>query len=96
MIVNGRYHYICIVPEKWNLYERKSLELLILKSMRDHFRKAGEIRGAVTTIGKTTTKTEYWNLKLWLKKVSDRGTYPDSESYFWMLLDWRAHPDEVG
>nr|ACE75430.1 hypothetical protein GIP_L8_0440 [Glyptapanteles indiensis] len=95
MMVNGKYHYICIVPQEWNLYARDDLELYIFKSLRDYFTKNGKINGSVTTIGEITTKTENWNLKLWLKKVSDRKTYPDSESYFWMLLDWRPCPDEI-
>ncbi|CAD6243593.1 GSCOCT00014196001.2-RA-CDS [Cotesia congregata] len=62
--------------------------------MRNHFNKHGEVKGAEITIGETTTKTDYWNLKLWLKRTSDM-TYPDSKGYFWMLLDWRSRPDPV-
>lgn len=68
---------------------------MIYKSLRKHHEFYGEIRGAVTTIGMTTTKTEYWNLKLWLREESDRRTYPSSESYFWMLMDWTPGSEEV-
>lgn len=94
MMVNGRYHYICIVPIEWQIYSKDDLEIFIYKCMRNHFNKHGEIRGTEITIGETTIKTEYWNLKLWLKRTSDRN-YSKPEGYFWMLLDWRSRPDPV-
>lgn len=95
MFVNGKYHYICIVPQEWGIYVREDLELMIYRSLRYHFNRNGQIKNAVTTINNITAKTEYWNLKLWMKKMSDKSIYPDSNKYFWMLLDWRASPDKV-
>ncbi|KAG6558494.1 orph-D5 [Microplitis demolitor] len=45
MLVNGKYHYICIVPQEWSEYHRSDLEKVLLKSTKNHFYLNGEIKG---------------------------------------------------
>lgn len=88
MLVNGKYHYICIVPQEWSEYHRSDLEKVLLKSTKNHFYLNGEIKGTVIKIKNVTIKVEYYNLKLWMKKIGDKSNYPDGKKYFWMLMDW--------
>nr|AOH69079.1 hypothetical protein A6F54_3 [Microplitis mediator bracovirus] len=87
MMVDGKYHYICIVPQEWKKYRRSDLEKLLFKRTRKHFHLKGQIKGAVIKIKKVTTKVKYYNLKLWMKKIRDKSNYPD-EKYFWTLMHW--------
>ncbi|AAW51799.1 hypothetical protein 3 [Bracoviriform demolitoris] len=87
MILNGKYHYICIAPREWEEYSSKNLKQLIVDSCKSHRQQTTCIHGAVTNIAGVSTKLEYYDLKLWMKKQGDNSAYPDQKDYFRMLLD---------
>lgn len=76
----------CLVPYEWHNYYRSSIIEVILKKDITCDLISNKVTGIGINVNSVTAHLHYWCDFVWMKKDTDKNSWPDPNEYFGLYL----------